>query len=163
MKRHTSAAGLALIALALLGLACPVAAGEQVPFHGSLAGVELTISANPPIVILSDSLTGSATLLGRFTLVYPPHEVNLVTMSGTGSFFFTGANGDMVSGTSTGTASPTDTPGVFDVEEAATITGGTGRFAGATGGFTVERVVDTTVIPFTTSGSFDGTISSPGR
>ena len=34
------------------------------------------------------------------------------------------------------------------------------RFAGATGGFTVERLADT--IALTTIGSFNGTISSPG-
>jgi len=37
---HSPAANLALAALALLGLACPVAAGEQVPFHGGFAGVK---------------------------------------------------------------------------------------------------------------------------
>ena len=39
-------------------------------------------------------------------------------------------------------------------------TGGTGRFAGATGEFTVERLVDTATGE--TEGSFEGTISSPG-
>jgi hypothetical protein len=44
--------------------------------------------------------------------------------------------------------------------ETATITGGTGRFAGATGSFTTERLFDT--VTLTTTGSFEGTISSPG-
>jgi hypothetical protein len=67
-------------------------------------------------------------------------------MSATGSFQF------MVA------ASLTSTRGVVSIEEIATIMGGTGRFAGATGGFTVGRSVDTMTLP--TSGSFNGTISS---
>jgi hypothetical protein len=43
--------------------------------------------------------------------------------------------------------------------ETARITGGTGRFAGATGGFIMKRVVDLSS-PFT-SGTFEGTISLP--
>jgi hypothetical protein len=52
------------------------------------------------------------------------------------------------------------TPGVFYIEETATITGGTGRFAGASGSFTVERLFDT--VAGATSGSFDGSISTHG-
>ena len=51
-------------------------------------------------------------------------------------------------------------PGVLYIVETATIAGGTGRFAGATGAFTVQRLNDTT--SGTTIGSFEGTISSPG-
>jgi hypothetical protein len=40
--------------------------------------------------------------------------------------------------------------------ETATVTGGTGRFAGATGSFICERLFDT--IAGTTAGSFEGTI-----
>jgi hypothetical protein len=38
--------------------------------------------------------------------------------------------------------------------------GGTGRFAGATGGFVCKRLYD--IAGGTTAGSFVGTISSPG-
>jgi len=44
--------------------------------------------------------------------------------------------------------------------EIATITGGTGRFANATGGFVCERLYDNAA--GTTIGYFDGTISRPG-
>jgi hypothetical protein len=42
------------------------------------------------------------------------------------------------------------------VVEEHTITGGTGRFAGATGSFTLERLVST--VTGVTDGSFDGSI-----
>jgi hypothetical protein len=43
--------------------------------------------------------------------------------------------------------------------ETATIIGGTGRFAGATGSFVAERYFDR--IQGTTTGTFNGTVSSP--
>lgn len=51
-------------------------------------------------------------------------------------------------------------PGVLSIRETATITGGTGRFAGATGSFTAERVFN--IATSITTGSFEGAISSPG-
>jgi hypothetical protein len=47
------------------------------------------------------------------------------------------------------------------IVETATITGAAGRFADATGDFTVDRLIN--LVTLTTSGSFDGTIASPGR
>jgi hypothetical protein len=48
---------------------------------------------------------------------------------------------------------------VVRIVEGATITGGTGRFAGATGSFTVVRLYDP--VAGTTVGSFEGAISVP--
>ncbi len=62
--------------------------------------------------------------------------------------------------TAVGSSEPTVTPGVFHITEIQIITGGTGRFAGAKGSFTVERLVDLTTL--LSSGSFHGTITSPG-
>jgi hypothetical protein len=103
---------------------------------------------------------GIATRLGRFTF-QQPHSANVATSTLTGSYHFTAANGDTLSATFSGQSSATPTPGVRAVVEKATITGGTGRFAGATGSFTVERMINLTT--GTTAGSFHGTISSPGR
>jgi hypothetical protein len=74
-----------------------------------------------------------------------------------GSYEFTAANGDTVYAEFTGIATPTAVPGVLYIEETATITGGTGRFAGATGSFTAERLYD--MVAGTTIGSFEGTIA----
>ena len=161
MKRFSSAAGLVLAVVVVLGLSGPVAAGEQVPFKGSLGGdVERTfIPGNPPRVLVEVEGTGKATHLGRFTFT-APHFVNPATRTATGSYQFTAANGDIVFADFTGQATPIG-GGVLYIVETATVTGGTGRFAGATGSFVVERLYDT--VAGTTVGSFEGTISTPGR
>jgi len=87
--------------------------------------------------------------------------VNPATRTAIGSYEFTAANGDKVYAEFTGIATPTATPGVLYIEDTATITGGTGRFAGATGSFTGERLYDT--VAGTTIGFFEGTISRPDR
>ena len=56
MKRYSSAAGLALATLVVLGLAGRVAAGEQVPFKGSLEGDVIVTPLAPPFVMVAVSL-----------------------------------------------------------------------------------------------------------
>jgi hypothetical protein len=160
MKRHSYAASLALAVSAVLGLAGSVAAGDHVPFKGRLNGVVTVTPLAPPFVSVLVEATGEANHLGRFTLEIP-HVVNRANSSAIGFYQFTAANGDTLSSTFTGQATPTATPGVLYIEETATITGGTGRFAGATGKFVCERLFDT--VAGTTVGSFEGTISSRGR
>src|SRR5262249_18388695 len=149
---------LALAVVAVLGLVGPAAAGEQVPFHGELAG-DVTRTPDPPFILVDIEATGTATQLGHFALDVP-HLVDPATRMAVGSYQFTAANGDTLYAEFTGQATPTEIPGVLYIEETATITGGTGRFAGATGSFTVERLFDT--VAGTTVGSFEGTISRPG-
>ena len=162
MNRHTSALSLVLAALALLGLVGPVAAGQQVPFHGSLAGVfTLTPIPDTPLATVSANLTGNATHLGRFTLALPETvDFSKTPPFATGTFIFIAANGDTVFGSFSG-APDSGAPPVIHVTEIATIEGGTGRFTDASGGFTISRSVD--LDHLTSSGSFDGIISSPGR
>jgi hypothetical protein len=146
---------LALAAFAVLGLAGPVTAGEQVRFKGRLEGDVTITPLAPPFVSVLVEATGKANHLGKFTLEIP-HVVNRATRTAIGSYEFTAANGDTLSADFTGKSTPTATAGVLYIEETATITGGTGRFAGATGSFTVERLFDT--VAGTTTGSFKGTI-----
>lgn len=138
-----------------------VAAGKEVPFKGRLDG-EFTFAPDPPpspfASVHFSEVTGNATHLGRFT-VTAPHRVNLPTSTAAGVFEFTAANGDTLTADFTGTATPV-TPSVVSIVEFANITGGTGRFAGATGSFIVTRTADLATL--LTSGSFEGTISSPG-
>jgi hypothetical protein len=156
MKRYSFAASLALAVLAVLGLAGPAAAGEQVPFKGSLEGDVTIAPLTPPFVSVDVDAMGNATQLGEFTLDIP-HVVNRANGTAVGSYEFTAANGDALFADFTGKSTPTATPGVLYIVEVATITGGTGRFAGASGGFTCERFFDTNTDE--TFGSFEGTIS----
>ena len=159
MNRQKFVASLALVALAVVGLTGPAAAAEQVPFKGSLEGVVTHIPVDPQTDYVVVDATGTATHLGQFAVTVP-HFVNNTTRTATGLYQFTAANGDTLTAQFTGQASPTATPGVIYIVETATITGGTGRFAGATGSFVVERLFDR--IAGTTVGSFGGTISPPG-
>jgi hypothetical protein len=87
--------------------------------------------------------------------------VDQPTATSTGTFNFTAANGDQLFTTTAGGQDAFTPPNVSHVTLVATIVGGTGRFAGATGTFTMQQ---TSIIDFATgtssgSGSFDGTIS----
>src|SRR6476469_9499465 len=75
-----------------------------------------------------------------------PHTVNFAT-----------ATGDTLTADFTGEA---QVGPIISIVEHATITGGTGRFAGAAGTFTAHRLYDP--VNSTTTGSFEGTISAPG-
>jgi hypothetical protein len=83
-----------------------------------------------------------------------------VNFSATGSAEWIAANRDSIYTTIVGQAELSDLPGGFlRVTETHTITGGTGRFAGAQGSFTVERLHN--MVTSATFGSFHGTITSP--
>ena len=70
MKRYSLAASFALAVVVALGLAGPVAAGEQVPFKGSLEGMRVTSTPlTPPFVFVQINATGNATQLGEYKLV----------------------------------------------------------------------------------------------
>ena len=135
-------------------LAGPAAAGKEVPFRGSFRGVDIA-DVQFPKLFVDGSGSGNATHLGRFTLAYEL-EVDLITHETFGSSVFTAANGDNVLTDIIGLGAPTENPDVVFVVEAHTITGGTGRFAGATGSFIRTYLLN--LVTGVTSGSFDGTI-----
>jgi hypothetical protein len=136
--------------------ASPLAA-SAVPFTGRLEGIVTITPLEPPLAFVLIDGGGQATRLGRFTMSMP-HVVNFATAMGEGTIELTAANGDILRASFTGQADTT-TP-VFAIVESATIVGGTGRFGGATGSFTMERLFDS--IAGTTTGSFEGTISMRG-
>jgi len=143
-------------------LAVPAAAQKQVPFKGSLQGHETgTPEGGPPptTVIADGSAEGIGTHVGQFSFSYQL-TVTLANGTATGSAQLIAANGDSIFKTIAGSSEPTATPGVLSITEIDAITGGTGRFAGAQGSFTVERLVNQAT--GFTSGSFHGTITSPG-
>jgi hypothetical protein len=135
----------------------PVAAATpaegQLPFHGSLEAAE-TDTFSFPFVTVSLTGAGQATDLGRFTATFGL-QVDVRTSTSLGAFTLIAANGDRVFGTLSGHS--TDVGGIASIVETAITTGGTGRFADATGSFIIERVLD--LATGISSGSFNGTIS----
>ena len=164
MTRHFSFARLSLALLAVLALAGPAAAegqGKQVPFRGRLEGIVATVTPlTPPFVAVTLEGEGHATQLGHFD-VSSSIVANEADGTAVGTYEFTAANGDTLTADYTESFTPTDVPGVFSDVITATITGGTGRFAGATGSFVSDRVADH--VTGIVSDSFDGTISIPRR
>jgi hypothetical protein len=96
----------------------------------------------------------------RSILVHLPPTVTLANGAATGTAQLFAANGDSIYSTVAGSSEPPATPGVSSITEIDTITGGTGRFAGAQRSFTVERLINQTT--GLTYGSFHETITSPG-
>ena len=133
-----------------VALAVPAAAQQQVPFKGAMQGYDVdTPGPSPGTVVVTTSGTGVATHLGQFSFTQQ-NTVNLVAKTSAGSARWVAANGDSIDTTVAGSAEPTSTSGVFSITEVHTITGGTGRFAGVQGSFTVERLQSG--ITFLTSG-----------
>ena len=148
-----------MVAAALaVSLANPAAAADQVPFKGRLEGTVTVMPRVPPMASVLAEGTGNASHLGRFTWEFP-HVVNQALRVGSGTYVFTAANGDTVTAEVTGTATLV-APGILVTTESGPITGGTGRFAGATGTITTQRTFFMAL--GATTGTFEGTISTPG-
>jgi hypothetical protein len=96
--------------------------------------------------------TGTASHIGRFTLV-AEDQVNFPTI--TGNVIITAANGDEIFATHTGTINPQGND-MLMVHLDNIITGGTGRFTGATGSFNTDSFVNGST--GTGNGILDGTI-----
>jgi hypothetical protein len=139
--RHPLFVGLvAAFAVSLASIVASAVAAET-PFKGKLNAVE-TSHLVFPIASVNREGTGTATYLGKYT-EHATLQVNVLTMSSTGAATFTAANGDTLSATVVGQATRIG-PTVLSIVEVYTITGGTGRFAGATGNFTLESTVEQT-------------------
>jgi hypothetical protein len=160
MKKTFVSATIALllaIVLASHTFAAPAAAERKLLFTGSLQALE-TNEVDFPTLFVNASGSGQATQLGRYAVSYQV-EVNIPTLAGVGSAQFVAANGDNLFAEGVGQATETGTPNVVTISEMWTITGGTGRFTGASGSFTVERVLNQ--VTGVTSGTISGIIVLP--
>ena len=162
MNRFRCAAGLAL-AILVVGLARPALAGIPLPFRGSLEGLHVSRTPlAPPRFFDVFEATGQATQLGRFELVIETIvDFGTRPVTGAGTATFTAANGDTLVADISG-SSALVVPGLVLITEHAIIDPdlSTGRFAGATGTFVIERLADAaTGVTGVTAGSFEGTIS----
>ena len=160
MKLRMSVASFVLAVLAMMGLTAPVFAGDLVPFYGTLEGFE-EVLVPPPVATIHGVGGGAATQLGHYTydldatvdFTDPPPK-------GVGTLTLTAANGDTLIVGTTGVSVPVIPGQVILITEEALVIDGTGRFAGATGSFTLTRLkYQATGL---TIGSFEGSISTPG-
>lgn len=124
--------------------------GSQLPFKGAYEGLETvgTVPSNHHL-----DATGSATHLGRFTVTA---DWTISTGGGIGTSTWTAANGDELS--TSFTRSGVVVPPTITFTETHTITSGTGRFATASGTFTVVQTRGLSM-PYNNSATLDGTIN----
>ena len=165
LRRHATRArlqraGLLLIVITALALPIQAAASAQVPLKGADSG-SFTLTpdgcgAGIFAVVVDDS--GHATHLGAYA--YHSNECfNGATGEFAGTFTMTAANGDTISGTYAGTVvSVVGDLGFYEQDNV--ITAGTGRFAGASGGFHLSGIANLATLE--SSQRLSGTVSSPG-
>jgi hypothetical protein len=139
-------------------LAITAAAQQQVPFKGAMQGNDTDTAFTDTTVTVLTVGSGIGTQLGQFTFTQTA-VVNFTNGQDTGTATWFAASKDSLSTTFYGSGEVIG-PNLFSITEHHTITGGTGRFAGAQGTFTVTRMASGTT--FLTSGSFLGTITPPG-
>lgn len=151
----------ALLAVAVMMTASTAFAAQATPLKGSWDSSEIPtfVPAPPPDAVtmyVDGDASGNATHLGKYIAKFEA-TVNLACGCSVGdTVHFIAANGDSLYGVGAGSGVPSDTPGYTLVTQFYAITGGTGRFAGATGNFTVTRLVNNAT--GVSKGSFDGTI-----
>ena len=129
-------------------------ADTAVPFRGEIRGVEIP-TFQFPLLSVDATATGNASHLGRFGMTYELTG-DLLTHDTSGSAVFTAANGDQLFTEFVGHGTPNGDYTAASIVEIHTITGGTGRFADATGSFIRTYSLD--LVTNVTAGSFDGTL-----
>jgi hypothetical protein len=149
----------AVLVLTLFPL--PSAAGDQVPFQGTWEGS--TVSATPVgenVVLVVSSGSGQATHLGAFEMT-SPHLTFLDTFTVVGTQIFTAANGDTLTAVISGQFLP-NAEGNLEATLSGIITGGTGRFAGATGSYDFHIIARPAAFGFDSTPEISGTVSTVG-
>ena len=131
----------------------------RLPLRGSFTLADRS-TITPPTMLIQGTGEGNATHLGRFTMTVAD-VVTLATATSSGTLTFTAANGDQLFATTAGGEDQFTPPNISHVTLAATIVVGTGRFASATGTFTMERTGTINFVAGTSTsiGSFDGHIN----
>ncbi|HEX5474139.1 MAG TPA: hypothetical protein VFX12_05690 [Vicinamibacterales bacterium] len=150
-------------AFVVVALGLQTNAAEFVPFTATWSGVTVAVDASAlPIVSVVALGEGEGTHLGHFTM-RSPHLNNVETFELWGTQEFTAANGDTVTATFAGHLTP-NADGSLSGTLPCVITGGTGRFAGATGtyDFTITAVPLADGSGYASTATIDGRISSVG-
>ena len=163
MKRQRYGFKLLAAVLAAFTLIGTATAGKpMVPFKGQSSGVVTTVGFDPELGVVSvhGEGQGEATHLGRFTAT---SDVSIYVLTPNfvviGNWTFVAANGDKLFAHGIGSAGADPLHGVGSF----TITGGTGRFKGASGSF--QQIITVTcpgapVNPYSEV-LYNGTIAYP--
>jgi hypothetical protein len=158
-RPRSRAAALSVVAATALAAASPAPADDHTHLKGRGAGVVTPATVACPAGFTPLSLTGMgrASHLGRYTWASTEcfNFTTLVTVDG--RFTLTAANGDALTGTYSGGA--TVVGGIATFEDQAVVTGGTGRFAGASGNLVVRGTAVAATMTY--EHRLSGTISRP--
>ena len=141
MRKAIMTAGLLILALGVLapGGALGKAGGTDRPAKGTASG-NVTVTLGAPLGVTLD-LTGVETHLGKYSAHLDGNaEIIGGEVFGHGTFTVAAANGDQQTGTFTFTGVP-PTGDVHASTAVLTITGGTGRFADASGTITAQNLL----------------------
>ena len=132
----------------------------EIPFRGSFTRRSQAEVQSPTLLVITATLTGTATHLGRFK-ASSEDRVDSANNTAAGTLNFTAANGDQLFTETEGVENEFTPPNVSKVIIEARIVGGTGRFTGATGTFTIHLtdIIDFASSTGTGSGTFEGHIN----
>jgi hypothetical protein len=159
---------LGLLAVCALSVTAVRSVERTVPLNGHWEG--RTISADPvstfPLVQIVAAGGGQLSHLGKMTMV-SPHITDVSNGHTYGDQIFTAANGDTLTAFCDGTPAVFGGGALVTGTLACEITGGTGRFAGATGEYNLNLtstliVEELPVVGYATVASIEGTISTVG-
>jgi hypothetical protein len=134
----------------------------QVPLKATFSGPGIAADIpgdRCPVLTIQITGGGTSTHLGKFTTVQSHCAAPPSLAFTNGEFTLTAANGDQLFGTYEGDFLPLEPP-LAAIDGAFTVTGGTGRFEGATGGGDASGVQNLATGVATVA--LDGTISSVG-
>jgi hypothetical protein len=160
MNSRISSSGRLAVAvmLTVLSTSAALAHVKNLSVRGSFDGYGIGVVQGGTLQASAGG-AGNASHIGRFTYVLNA-TVNGGNGSSTGVFLLVFNNGDVIHGSFTGLGGTTD-PNVGHIVENLTINGGTGRFEGAAGSLTLDRILDQSALPAfeSHSGTLTGTIS----
>jgi hypothetical protein len=158
-------AGIA-VAAAVAAVVVSTASAQQVPFAATMTGSVSEAPCGVLTICLTGTVEGTATHLGLATLTgtatvhitFTPCDGGGVLTTFTQTATLVAANGDTLTLRGSGTACAANGHAIGSGD--LTITGGTGRFAGATGNLTES--IDHNLVTGAEVDTLSGTISSPG-
>jgi hypothetical protein len=174
MSHRRRVMGCTVTVLALLALAAPgrtQTAGQSfVQFRAatkldSALSHSVVIPTSPPLESSNLVGTGEGNPIGAFT--FAGNRIMRLDVEGKplgvkeGVVVFSAANGDAIFLSYGGVVRQTDTAGVIVQESVFQVTGGRGRFLGATGSGVQRVTVDQRQSPPVRTGDYEGVISAP--